>query len=189
MWNWCKLEDEKLKSRKKWQDLWIKVAWYRHENLRLAAKQFSFKFRLVKNNKKTPGKQKTPKNSVKMSFISQPTLMRSRRASKTSQIGQIQIIVGPMFSGKSTELIRRLKRYQIARYECLIVKYAKDLRYDSESIATHDQQTLKANSVPNFMLFLTKTPKLCHSDFTWNLESQSAIFTHRTSRVFKIEFT
>ena len=91
-----------------------------------------------------------------MSFISQPSLMRSRRASKTLQIGQIQIIVGPMFSGKSTELIRRLKRYQIARYECLIVKYAKDLRYDSESIATHDQQTLKANSVPNFMLFLTK---------------------------------
>ena len=55
-----------------------------------------------------------------------------------------QLILGPMFSGKSTELIRRLKRYQIARYSCLIVKYAKDLRYDQESIATHDQQTLKA---------------------------------------------
>ena len=49
-----------------------------------------------------------------------------------------------MFSGKSTELIRRLKRYQIARYECLIVKYAHDTRYDSASIATHDKQTLKA---------------------------------------------
>lgn len=57
-----------------------------------------------------------------------------------------QVIFGPMFSGKSTELIRRLKRYQIARYECLIVKYAKDVRYDSESIATHDRQTLKAVS-------------------------------------------
>ena len=125
----------------------------------LAAKQFSFKFRLVKNNKKHRAVKKQShstknlKNYVKMSFISQPSLMRSRRASKTSQIGQIQIIVGPMFSGKSTELIRRLKRYQIARYECLIVKYAKDLRYDSESIATHDQQTLKANSVPNFNYF------------------------------------
>ncbi len=51
-----------------------------------------------------------------------------------------------MFSGKSTELIRRLKRYEIARYSCLIVKYAKDVRYDHESIATHDQQTLKAMS-------------------------------------------
>ena len=51
-----------------------------------------------------------------------------------------------MFSGKSTELIRRLKRYQIARYNCLIVKYAKDVRYDKESIATHDKQTLNAVS-------------------------------------------
>ena len=58
----------------------------------------------------------------------------------------LQLILGPMFSGKSTELIRRLKRYQIARYPCLIVKYAKDIRYDLESIATHDQQTLKAIS-------------------------------------------
>ena len=54
--------------------------------------------------------------------------------------------MGPMFSGKSTELIRRLKRYQIANYNCLIVKYAKDVRYDENSIATHDKQTLKAVS-------------------------------------------
>ena len=39
-----------------------------------------------------------------------------------------QIIFGPMFSGKTTELMRRLKRYQIAKHSCLIVKYAKDLR-------------------------------------------------------------
>ena len=57
-----------------------------------------------------------------------------------------QVIFGPMFSGKSTELIRRLKRYQIARYSCLIVKYANDVRYDNESIATHDKQTLTAVS-------------------------------------------
>jgi hypothetical protein len=39
--------------------------------------------------------------------------------------GQIQLILGPMFSGKSTELMRRLKRYQVAQYKVLIVKYAK----------------------------------------------------------------
>ena len=54
----------------------------------------------------------------------------------------LQLIMGPMFSGKSTELIRRLKRYQIARYECLIVKYADDVRYDDQGIATHDKQVL-----------------------------------------------
>ncbi len=51
-----------------------------------------------------------------------------------------------MFSGKSTELIRRLKRYRIARYECLIVKYARDVRYDADGIATHDRHSLKAVS-------------------------------------------
>ncbi len=56
------------------------------------------------------------------------------------------MIIGPMFSGKSTELIRRLKRYKIARYECLIVKYARDVRYSSEGISTHDRHSLKAVS-------------------------------------------
>ena len=36
--------------------------------------------------------------------------------------------------------------FQIARYSCLIVKYANDIRYNSESIATHDKQTLTAIS-------------------------------------------
>lgn len=34
--------------------------------------------------------------------------------------GQIQMILGPMFSGKTTYLIRRLKRYQLANQKCLI---------------------------------------------------------------------
>ena len=51
-----------------------------------------------------------------------------------------------MFSGKTTELMRRIKRYQIANYKCLLIKYAKDLRYDKENLCTHDQQTLGAVS-------------------------------------------
>ncbi|BFZ03617.1 hypothetical protein BsWGS_06656 [Bradybaena similaris] len=61
-------------------------------------------------------------------------------------LGQIQIIFGPMFSGKTTELMRRLKRYQIANYRCLVIKYAKDIRYDFTGIATHDKQVLPAVS-------------------------------------------
>ncbi|CAL1542815.1 unnamed protein product [Lymnaea stagnalis] len=60
--------------------------------------------------------------------------------------GQIQVIFGPMFSGKTTELMRRMKRYQIANYRCLIIKYAKDIRYDFNGIATHDNQVLGAMS-------------------------------------------
>ncbi|KZS14802.1 Thymidine kinase [Daphnia magna] len=57
------------------------------------------------------------------------------------------IIFGPMFSGKTTELIRRLKRYEVANHKCLIIKYAKDLRYESkcgEGVATHDHQSRAA---------------------------------------------
>lgn len=58
--------------------------------------------------------------------------------------GQIQLIIGPMFSGKTTELMRRLKRYEIANHKCLIVKYAGDTRYDAENISTHDKQAMAA---------------------------------------------
>lgn len=61
--------------------------------------------------------------------------------------GQIQVILGPMFSGKTTELMRRLKRYQFANHKVLIVKYQKDTRYDKgANIATHDDQKMSAVS-------------------------------------------
>ncbi|XP_025081411.1 thymidine kinase, cytosolic-like [Pomacea canaliculata] len=62
------------------------------------------------------------------------------------QSGHIELIIGPMFSGKTTELIRRLKRYRVAQYGCLIVKYAGDTRYTDNGVATHDRQTLPAIS-------------------------------------------
>jgi thymidine kinase len=65
--------------------------------------------------------------------------------------GEIQLIFGPMFSGKTTELMRRLKRYQIASHECLVIKYAKDMRYTTEAeISTHDMKKIEA--VPTYTL-------------------------------------
>ncbi|XP_033976294.1 thymidine kinase, cytosolic isoform X1 [Trematomus bernacchii] len=58
--------------------------------------------------------------------------------------GQIQVIFGPMFSGKSTELMRRVRRFQIAQYNCLVIKYAKDTRYSDKGMATHDKNTMEA---------------------------------------------
>ncbi|KAJ8263878.1 hypothetical protein GJAV_G00142440 [Gymnothorax javanicus] len=60
--------------------------------------------------------------------------------------GQIQVIFGPMFSGKSTELMRRVRRFQIAQYQCLVIKYAKDTRYSDSDMATHDKYTMPAVS-------------------------------------------
>ncbi|XP_025892658.1 thymidine kinase, cytosolic isoform X1 [Nothoprocta perdicaria] len=58
--------------------------------------------------------------------------------------GQIQVIFGPMFSGKSTELMRRVRRFQLAQYRCLLVKYAKDTRYGTAGLSTHDRSTMEA---------------------------------------------
>lgn len=53
--------------------------------------------------------------------------------------GNIQLIFGPMFSGKTTELLRRIKRFSIARRRCLVIKYAKDTRYSEDGVSTHDR--------------------------------------------------
>lgn len=59
--------------------------------------------------------------------------------------GSIEVIFGPMFSGKSTELLRRVKRNTIAQKKCLLISYAKDNRYSSENVvSTHDKQMMKA---------------------------------------------
>ncbi|XP_078427281.1 thymidine kinase, cytosolic [Cetorhinus maximus] len=72
------------------------------------------------------------------------TCQESSLSSPRKVKGQIQIIFGPMFSGKSTELMRRVRRFQIAQYHCLVVKYAKDTRYSKEDLATHDRFTMQA---------------------------------------------
>src|SRR5579871_6234684 len=55
--------------------------------------------------------------------------------------GRIEVITGPMFSGKSEELIRRLKRARIARQRVACYKPDIDLRYHRTAIASHSSQT------------------------------------------------
>ena len=63
------------------------------------------------------------------------------------QPGRLEMIVGPMFSGKSEELIRRLKRAQIARQRVACFKPDIDLRYHRTAIASHSSQTHEAETV------------------------------------------
>ncbi len=58
--------------------------------------------------------------------------------------GVLEVITGPMFSGKSEELIRRLKRARIARQSVACFKPDIDLRYHRTSIASHSDQTHEA---------------------------------------------
>ncbi|AOP31783.1 thymidine kinase [Volepox virus] len=64
--------------------------------------------------------------------------------------GHIQLIIGPMFSGKSTELIRRVRRYQIAQYKCITIKYSNDNRYGT-GLWTHDRNNFSATETTNLL--------------------------------------
>lgn len=61
--------------------------------------------------------------------------------------GRIEVITGPMFSGKSEELIRRLKRAQIAKRRVACFKPDLDVRYHRNAISSHSAQTLDALTV------------------------------------------
>lgn len=63
--------------------------------------------------------------------------------------GILEVITGPMFSGKSEELIRRLKRARIARQRVSCFKPDIDLRYHRSAIASHSAQTHEAMTVAN----------------------------------------
>ena len=53
--------------------------------------------------------------------------------------GRLNLILGPMWSGKTSELLRRYNRYKIANKKCLLIKYSEDNRYDKHKVVTHDK--------------------------------------------------
>jgi len=75
--------------------------------------------------------------------------MPGRNEPGRGEVGRIEVIVGPMFSGKSEELIRRLKRARIARQRVACFKPDIDLRYHRTSIASHSSQTHEAETIAN----------------------------------------
>jgi len=67
---------------------------------------------------------------------------------QNEQFGWIEVICGSMFSGKTEELIRRLKRAQIAKQKVEIFKPAIDNRFDDELVTSHDQNQIRSTPVP-----------------------------------------
>ncbi|MBT8303233.1 MAG: thymidine kinase [Bacteroidia bacterium] len=64
------------------------------------------------------------------------------------QFGWIEVICGSMFSGKTEELIRRLKRAKFARQKVEIFKPALDKRYDENMVISHDSNEIRSTPVP-----------------------------------------
>ena len=67
----------------------------------------------------------------------------------TEQFGWIEVICGSMFSGKTEELIRRLKRAQFAKQRVEIFKPAVDTRYDDEEVVSHNANRIRSTPVPS----------------------------------------
>ncbi|MBC9794584.1 thymidine kinase [Sinomicrobium weinanense] len=64
------------------------------------------------------------------------------------QFGWIEVICGSMFSGKTEELIRRLRRAQIARQKVEIFKPSIDTRHSDEMVVSHDANEIRSTPVP-----------------------------------------
>lgn len=64
------------------------------------------------------------------------------------QFGWIEVICGSMFSGKTEELIRRLKRAQFAKQKVEIFKPQVDTRYNEEMVVSHDANEIRSTPVP-----------------------------------------
>src|SRR5690606_5070100 len=75
-----------------------------------------------------------------LTMFIEPNLRGERR-------GWIEVICGSMFSGKTEELIRRLKRVKFARLKVEIFKPAIDIRYDEMNIVSHDTNTILSTPV------------------------------------------
>jgi thymidine kinase len=65
------------------------------------------------------------------------------------QTGWIEVICGCMYSGKTEELIRRLRRAQIARQKVMIFKPKVDNRYSTDHIVSHSEQSLSSTVIEN----------------------------------------
>ncbi|MGM9925874.1 MAG: thymidine kinase [Bacillus sp. (in: firmicutes)] len=66
---------------------------------------------------------------------------------ETKQAGWMELICGSMFSGKSEELIRRVRRTQFARQKTVVFKPAIDNRYAEEAVVSHNGTSVMAKSI------------------------------------------
>lgn len=79
---------------------------------------------------------------------------------ETNRRGRIEVICGSMFSGKTEELIRRLKRAKFARQRVEIFKPAVDVRYSDQEVVSHDSNAIASSSVDSSASILLFTSEI-----------------------------
>lgn len=71
----------------------------------------------------------------------------------SKQSGWMEVICGSMFSGKTEELIRRLRRAEMAGQNVEIFKPKLDTRYSDEDVVSHNQNKIRSTAVENLMRY------------------------------------
>lgn len=85
--------------------------------------------------------------------------MNSKLIKMENESGYLELIIGPMFAGKSTELMRVINMYKILNKNILIINHSLNSRYecDNSVIVTHDQKKIKNCHVCNELSSITDT--------------------------------
>ncbi len=74
-------------------------------------------------------------------------MMTDNHTGETRRTGRIEVVCGSMFSGKTEELIRRLRRAQFAKQHVEIFKPAIDTRYSDEEVVSHDHNAIPSTPI------------------------------------------
>ena len=79
---------------------------------------------------------------------------------ETRRRGRIEVVCGSMFSGKTEELIRRLKRAKFAKQRVEIFKPAMDVRYSKENVVSHDSNSIASTPIDSSASILLFTSEI-----------------------------
>ena len=74
-------------------------------------------------------------------------MMTENMTGEARRQGRIEVVCGSMFSGKTEELIRRLRRAQFAKQKVEIFKPTIDIRYSEEDVVSHDQKHIMSTPI------------------------------------------
>ena len=88
------------------------------------------------------------------------TIYSEDQRTETVRRGRIEVICGSMFSGKTEELIRRLKRATFAKQRVEIFKPAIDVRYSTEDVVSHDKNSIQSTPIDSSASILLFTSEI-----------------------------
>lgn len=93
--------------------------------------------------------------------------------------GSIEVVCGPMFAGKTEELIRRIRRLEIANQKFIVFKPAVDNRYSNDEIVSHNKNTKEAVNISNSIEIL----KYITDDIQVVIIDEAQFFDHQIVRI------